>query len=72
LQIDKALNLTEMEKKALDSSDFVDLKAAIEHLAKLRRQNRELENLKKELTDYEEDLKDLDHIKVAAFLRIHL
>lgn len=64
-QIDKALNLSEKEKKMLDASDFGDLKTAVEHLAKVRSESKELESLKKELVDYVEDLKDLDHIKVG-------
>ena len=48
----------------LKSSDFGDLKTAIEYLAKLRSESKELEILKKELFDYTEDLKDLDNIKV--------
>ena len=48
----------------LKSSDFGDLKTAIEHLAKLRSESKELEILKKELFDYTVDLKDLDNIKV--------
>ena len=66
--IDKALTLSEKEKQALDSSDFVDLKTAVDTLSKMRNESRELKSLKKELVDYEEDLKDLDLIKVSSLL----
>jgi hypothetical protein len=62
------LNLSEKEKQALDSSDFVDLKTAVDTLSKMRNESRELKSLKKELVDYEEDLKDLDLIKVSSLL----
>ena len=48
----------------MDASDFGDLKTAIEHLAKLRSESKELESLRKEMQDYAEDLKDLERIKV--------
>jgi hypothetical protein len=60
------LNLSEKEKQALDTSDFVDLKTAVDTLSKMRNESRELKSLKKELVDYEEDLKDLDLIKVSS------
>ena len=69
-QIDKALNLSEKEKKELDASDFGDLKTAIEHLAKLRSESKELESLRKEMLDYAEDLKDLERIKVRIIDQI--
>jgi hypothetical protein len=62
------LNLSEKEKQALDTSDFVDLKTAVDTLSKMRNESRELKSLKKELVDYEEDLKDLDLIKVSSLL----
>lgn len=62
------MNLSEKEKQALDSSDFVDLKTAVDTLSKMRNESRELKSLKKELVDYEEDLKDLDLIKVSSLL----
>ena len=62
------MNLSEKEKQALDTSDFVDLKTAVDTLSKMRNESRELKSLKKELVDYEEDLKDLDLIKVSSLL----
>lgn len=46
-------------KKFLDSADLDDLKAAIQNVAKTKLETREIQSLKKELKDYEEDLKDL-------------
>jgi hypothetical protein len=46
-------------KKFLDPTDLEDLKAAIKNVAKTKIESREVESLKKELLDYEEDLKDL-------------
>ena len=64
------MNLSEKEKKELDASDFGDLKTAIEHLAKLRSESKELESLRKEMLDYAEDLKDLERIKVRIIDQI--
>ncbi len=62
IQIDKALKFSD---KPLDSSDFHDLRKAIENLAKSKSEIREIETLKRELVDYEEDLNDLKQLKVS-------
>ena len=66
LQIDRALNLSDKDKP-LDSSDFGDLKQAIENFGKKsKHESREIQTLKRELEDYEEDLKDLDQLKSSV------
>ena len=66
MQIDKALNLSDKDTP-LDSSDFGDLKLAIENFGKKsKNETREIETLKREMEDYEEDLKDLDELKHSA------
>lgn len=53
------------DEKSLDPSDLGDLKTAIQNLSKSKMESREIKTLKKELVDYEEDLKDLDVLKVS-------
>ena len=55
------------EEQAISTEDLGDLKSAIESLEKTgKTESEEVETLKKELQDYEEDLQELTEIKTRA------
>ena len=55
------------EEQAISAEDLGDLKSAIESLDKAgKSESEEVESLKKELQDYEEDLQELTEIKTRA------
>ena len=55
------------EEQAISTEDLGDLKSAIESLEKTgKTESEEVETLKKELQDYEEDLQELTEIKTKA------
>lgn len=56
--------VTAKASKDFHPDDLTDLKSAIDSLASNNSEAKHIKHLKKELEDYEEDLKDLDQVNI--------